>query len=148
MSGIKGKNTKPELLIRKGLHRLGFRYSLHKKNLPGKPDLVFAKYNALIFIHGCFWHVHKCQLFKMPSSNKEFWTRKLEKNVEVDGRNLWSLQNQGWRICIIWECALRGTNRRAAEAVLMECSDWLVSNNTYLEIKGLSNEKRLSVTIL
>lgn len=78
MSGIQGKNTKPELTIRKGLHALGFRYRLHGKTLPGKPDLVFPKYKAVIFIHGCFWHAHHCHLFKWPSTRVDFWQEKIQ----------------------------------------------------------------------
>ena len=80
MSGIKGKNTKPELMVRSGLHRLGYRFRLHRKDLPGKPDLVFAKHRAVIFVHGCFWHYHDCHLFKMPSTRREFWETKIGRN--------------------------------------------------------------------
>ena len=87
MSGIKSKNTKPELIIRKALFKKGFRFKLHDKSLPGKPDLVLPKYDAVIFIHGCFWHQHNCHLFKWPSTRPEFWETKIHRNVEVDKRN-------------------------------------------------------------
>ena len=80
MSGIRGKNTRPELLIRKGLHARGFRFRLHDKRLPGKPDLVLPKYSAVIFVHGCFWHGHDCHLFKWPQSRREFWRKKITRN--------------------------------------------------------------------
>lgn len=135
MSGIKGKNTKPELFIRKGLHRLRYRFSLHRRDLPGKPDLVFAKHNAVIFVHGCFWHQHDCRLFKWPSSNVEFWQKKLERNVQLDAKSIKALQEAGWRVCVIWECAIRGAKEKVLSEVLNECSDWLISEKKYLEIK-------------
>lgn len=136
MAGIKGKNTKPELLIRKGLHRLGFRFSLHRKDLPGKPDLVLPKYHAVIFIHGCFWHKHECRLFKVPSSNVEFWKKKLDRNAEIDQQSIKRLQDVNWRVCVIWECALRGNKFKKVEDVLIDCANWLTSESKYLEIIG------------
>lgn len=137
MSGIKGKNTKPELLIRRGLHKMGFRYSLHSKGLPGKPDLVFRKYRAVMFIHGCFWHRHHCHLFKMPSTRREFWETKLNRNCEIDARTILSLRESGWRLCIIWECAIKGKHRRPLDEVLRLCSKWLCSKKDFIEITGL-----------
>jgi DNA mismatch endonuclease (patch repair protein) len=137
MSGIKGKNTKPELVIRKRLHRLGFRFSLHRKDLPGKPDLVLPKYRAAIFIHGCFWHMHGCRLFKWPASNVDFWRMKLERNVMIDERSVLALREKGWRVCVIWECAIRGNKKKLIEDILKECSDWLFSNDDYLELKDV-----------
>lgn len=138
MSGIRGKNTKPELQIRKALHRIGFRYSLHRKDLPGKPDIVLAKHNAVIFVHGCFWHKHDCNLFKMPSSRQEFWKSKLERNVAIDVRNNESLKNFGWRVAIIWECALKGKKRKNPDEIIAQCRKWLLSKKKYLEIKGIT----------
>lgn len=108
MSGIRGTDTKPELLVRKALHARGFRFRLHGKGLAGKPDLVLSKYRTVIFVHGCFWHVHKCKLFKWPKSNKEFWRKKLTGNKERDNKNIALLLEDGWRVIVIWECALRG----------------------------------------
>jgi DNA mismatch endonuclease (patch repair protein) len=136
MSGIKGKDTKPELLVRKGLHKLGFRYKLHSRKLPGKPDLVFSKYNAVLFVNGCFWHMHTCHLFKMPSSRIPFWKKKLNRNMELDAKALAELKKRNIRVCIIWECALKGKHRLELASVLQSCSDWLESENSYLEIKG------------
>lgn len=108
MSGIQGKNTKPELLVRRGLHARGFRYSLHTKKLPGKPDLVMPKWKVAIFVHGCFWHRHQCALSKLPSTNTEFWYSKLETNSKRDGLVESQLRLAGWRVAIVWECSTRG----------------------------------------
>jgi len=123
MSGIKGKNTKPELLIRSALHRRGFRFRLHDKKLPSKPDLVLPKYNAVIQIHGCFWHGHDCHLFKLPSTRTDFWREKIAGNVARDEKSLALLQAQGWRVLVIYECALKGKTRLPFEALV----DWIVS---------------------
>lgn len=108
MRNFKSKNTKIEFLIRKPLHRRGFRYKLHEKKLPGTPDLVFPKYNAIILIHGCFWHGHeKCPISHIPSSNADFWTAKIERNKKRDADNLSKLSAKGWRVLIVWECAIK-----------------------------------------
>jgi DNA mismatch endonuclease (patch repair protein) len=108
MAGIQGKNTKPELLVRKYLHSRGLRFRLHAKELPGKPDLVFPKYKAVVFVHGCFWHQHAgCKYATMPSSRKHFWTNKLSENVERDSYQIAALCGLGWRVFVVWECELR-----------------------------------------
>lgn len=107
MSGIKCKNTKPELIIRRFLHAKGFRFRLHVGELPGKPDLVFPKYGAVIFVNGCFWHGHSCKYFKAPSTRTEFWLGKIGSNRERDERNTALLMEAGWRVATIWECAVR-----------------------------------------
>lgn len=137
MAGIREKNTKPELFIRKGLHHAGFRYSLHRKDLPGKPDLVLPKYNAVIFVHGCFWHKHGCHLFTMPTTRREFWRNKLQKNVQKDTKCSRKLTEDGWRIGIIWECALKGKTRKKPDEIIRTCAKWLLSKKRYLEIKGI-----------
>ena len=98
MSGIRGKNTRPEILIRHGLHRLGFRYRIHGSKLPGSPDIVLPKYNAVILVHGCFWHGHDCRYFKLPSTRTDFWQGKIDSNRARDGRNTDSLLTAGWRV--------------------------------------------------
>ena len=109
MSGIKGKNTKPEIAFRKILHSRGFRFRLHNKDLPGKPDLVLSRYKAVIFIHGCFWHGHEsCRLFRIPKSRSEFWGEKITGNIARDKSQLVLLQDNGWRILIVWECSVKG----------------------------------------
>ena len=107
MSRIRSTNTKPELLVRKYLFNQGFRYRLHSKNLIGKPDIVLPKHNAVVFVHGCFWHGHtNCKSAKVPVSNKSFWVNKIEKNKERDKRNLRLLKKIGWKVFILWECQL------------------------------------------
>ena len=109
MAGIQSKNTKPETIIRKGLHARGFRYSLHAKNLPGKPDIVMPKWRVVIFVHGCFWHRHTCKYFKWPTTNQEFWQKKLNGNASRDEKIELELKNLGWKVLVVWECELRQT---------------------------------------
>ena len=134
MSSIKEKDTAPEKLIRCGLHKRGFRYRLHDKKLPGKPDLVFPKYKAVIQVHGCFWHRHDCHLFKWPSTREHFWKEKISSNVERDTRNLAQLNHLGWRTLIIWECALKGKYRQAEVEVIDKIVLWLDSSQSSFEI--------------
>ena len=122
MSGIRGSNTKPELLLRKGLHALGFRFRLHDRSLPGKPDIVLPRYKAVIFAHGCFWHGHDCHLFKWPSTRPEFWQAKIARNRAVDERTEAALSEAGWRQAIVWECALKGKTRLPLEEVIVSCA--------------------------
>lgn len=136
MSGIRGTNTKPELLLRKGLHAVGFRFRLHDRSLPGKPDIVLPRYRAVIFAHGCFWHGHDCHLFKWPSTRPEFWQAKIDRNREVDVRSEAALEEAGWRQAIIWECALKGRTRLPLEDVISACANWLRSDLQRLEIRG------------
>ena len=107
MASIKSKNTKPEIFVRKLLHSLGFRFSLHKDNLPGKPDLYFRKYNLAMFVHGCFWHQHDCKKRRNPQTNSDFWKEKFKKNKERDNKNINKLKEMGIRVLIIWECELK-----------------------------------------
>ena len=107
MSGIRGKDTKPELTVRRYLHSRGLRYRLNVKDLPGKPDLVFPKYGVAVFVHGCFWHRHSgCRYATIPSSNKEFWQAKFDGNVQRDKINARRLRALGWRVLVAWECGL------------------------------------------
>jgi DNA mismatch endonuclease (patch repair protein) len=137
MTGIRSKNTRPELLIRKCLHGRGFRYRLHDKRLPGKPDIVLPRYRAVILIHGCFWHGHDCHLFKWPSSNEIFWREKITKNKTIDEQTEADLLISGWRVLTIWECALKGKNRIAFDIVIAKTIDWLNSQRLSLIIAGL-----------
>ena len=141
MAGIKGKNTKPEIMIRKKLHKIGFRYRLHNKSLPGKPDLVFSKYKAVIFINGCFWHGHNCHLFKYPDSREEFWHNKIDKTRETDLRNISLLTNNGWRVLQIWECSIKGKERLDINEVIKVTSEWLKSQDEAFEIRGKKTEE-------
>jgi DNA mismatch endonuclease (patch repair protein) len=135
MSGIRGKNTRPEMMIRRGLHARGFRYTLHCK-LPGKPDICLPKYRAVIFVHGCFWHGHDCHLFKWPKTRPEFWKTKIERNRVIDTAALDQLLASEWRVATIWECALKGRFRLPYEGVVGLCADWLVSTHSQLTISG------------
>lgn len=136
MSGIRGKDTKPEIHLRKALHRAGMRYRLHAAELPGKPDLILPRYRAAIFVHGCFWHMHDCHLFKWPSTRKDFWQNKIAGNAARDLRNAAELKRQGWRILNIWECALKGKTRRPFDQVVGDTLDWIGSDSTEMEIRG------------
>ena len=107
MSGIRGKDTKPELRVRHYLHAQGFRFRLHDRRLPGKPDLVLPKWNAAVFVHGCFWHWHDCRYFKLPKTRPEFWSEKLAGNRARDEINRRRLETLGWRVLVIYECELR-----------------------------------------
>ncbi len=108
MSRIKGKDTKPELLVRSLLHRMGYRFRLHRKDLPGKPDIVLPKYNTVIFVHGCFWHRHKdCKYAYNPKSRASFWQNKFKENIERDNKKQAELKKIGWKVIVIWECDLR-----------------------------------------
>lgn len=136
MSGIKGADTKPEMIIRSGLHKRGFRFRLHDKRLPGKPDLVLPKYNAVIFVNGCFWHKHDCHLFKWPKTRQEFWRKKIEGNAARDERNVQALLDEGRRVMTIWECALKGRTRRPVDEVLDSVGSWLICEDGIEEIEG------------
>lgn len=108
MSRIKGKDTKPEILVRKFLHSKGFRFRLHDKKLPGKPDIVLPKYKTVVFIHGCFWHGHKsCKYFKLPKTRTKWWKDKIERNVFNDTKSTEILHNNKWKVFVIWECELK-----------------------------------------
>ncbi|WP_092290813.1 MULTISPECIES: very short patch repair endonuclease [unclassified Cupriavidus] len=141
MSGIRGKDTKPELALRKGLHRLGLRYSLRRDTLPGKPDIVFRGRRTVVFFHGCFWHGHVgCPLFKIPSTRPEFWTTKIEGNRARDDRVVSELLAEGWRVAIVRECAIRGRGKRPIETVCEELAEWIRSGNgTRVEIAAMDH---------
>lgn len=125
MSGIRSQNTKPEMLIRQALHRQGFRYRLHVASLPGKPDLVFPKYQAVLFIHGCFWHAHDCHYFKIPQTRTDFWLHKLDGNRQRDARQRQALRQQGWRVLIVWECAIRQQQKTGLADLCQQVANWL-----------------------
>ena len=133
MSGIRGKDTRPELLIRSCLHRMGFRFRVHNRKLAGKPDIVLKKYQAVIFIHGCFWHRHECYFFKWPKTRPEYWKNKINGNVHNDQKVVKTLSESGWRICIVWECAIKGA-KKDINSVVDAISEWLTSDKAMLEI--------------
>ncbi len=129
MSRIRGRDTKPELLIRKGLHARGYRFRVNVSSLPGRPDIVFPKYRAVIQVNGCFWHGHDCHLFKMPASRQDFWAEKIAANRERDRRTNQSLSEAGWRVLTIWECSLKGVKRRLPEEVLACCETFIANKS-------------------
>lgn len=134
MSGIRGRNTRPEILIRSLLHRRGFRFRLHARDLPGKPDIVLPRYHAVIFVHGCFWHGHDCPLFKWPQTRPDFWREKIGRNQANDNRTKEALLERGWRVGIVWECALRGAAKNG-EDVIQGLADWLCSDAPLTEVR-------------
>lgn len=136
MSGIKSKDTKPETLIRKALFSEGYRYRINFLQLPGKPDLVLKKHNAVIFINGCFWHLHNCHLFKWPSSKAEFWKKKITENHDRDKINIENLLISGWRVLIVWECSVKGKTRLDFSILIKEIVMWLNSASKFDEIEG------------
>jgi len=137
MSRIRGKDTKPELLVRKWLWTNDFRYRLHKKELPGKPDIVIRKYNAVLFVHGCYWHRHGCHLTATPKTRRSFWLSKLNGNAERDKHNFDELLKKGWRIAVIWECTLKG-KKEFPEENAKQLLDWLFSD---LPVLSIDNNK-------
>ena len=138
MSGIRSKNTKPETIVRQGLHKLGFRFRLHSADVPGRPDLVLPRYRAAIYVHGCFWHAHDCHLFKCPSTRSEFWRAKFKRNRERDQAVRTALFEEGWRRLVIWECALKGKSRLDIDAVLSRVGYWIRGTDAEAEIAGVS----------
>jgi DNA mismatch endonuclease (patch repair protein) len=136
MAGIRGKHTRPEMVLRRGLHARGFRYRLHVGSLPGSPDLVFPSRRAVIFVHGCFWHGHGCPLFRWPGSRVEFWRAKIEGNAARDAAARAALAAQGWRVLTIWECSLKGRGRLPVAQVLDTAALWLASSDSAAEIGG------------
>jgi len=136
MAGIRGKNTRPELQLRSALHRAGFRFRVHAKELPGRPDIVFPKRQAVLFVHGCFWHGHNCHLYRLPSTRPEFWRAKVERNRAVDDRSLAALRVQGWRVAVVWECALKGRTRLPPGAAVQRCVKWLQSGRRSMQVRG------------
>lgn len=132
MAGIRGKNTTPEVRLRKALHGAGFRFRLHSAKLPGRPDIVLPRYRTAIFVHGCFWHRHDgCRNASVPKTNAAFWAEKFARNVERDVMNGAGLKEAGWRVAIIWECAIR---KRGEADVVAELSEWLNGGGVEIEI--------------
>lgn len=133
MSGIRGKNTKPELILRRALHARGFRFRLHSSKVHGRPDIVLPKHRAVVFVHGCFWHRHEgCRYTTNPSTRPDFWQEKFKANVARDSAVRGTLLGDGWRVATVWECALRKPDRIAASAELL--SAWLRSDELRIEI--------------
>lgn len=141
MSGIRGKNTRPEVLVRKAIFAEGLRFRIHRKDLPGKPDIVLPGRKVLIFVHGCFWHQHEaCRYAKMPTSNVEFWQKKLNENLSRDKKIQEKLNRSGWRVLTVWECATR--DRSIFEVLGYLIRRWIEGD----EKKGSIPEKKQDLT--
>jgi DNA mismatch endonuclease (patch repair protein) len=136
MSGIRNRNTKPEIQIRSLLHRAGFRFRLHVRDLPGKPDIVLPRFKAAVLVHGCFWHGHDCALFRLPSTRREFWEAKIDRNRNNDRRAISNLTDLGWRVATIWECALKGRGAMGESALVDQISSWLRGSEATIEVVG------------
>jgi DNA mismatch endonuclease (patch repair protein) len=134
MRAVRARDTHPELRLRQALHAAGLRYRLHEKKLPGSPDLVFPKYKAVLFVHGCFWHLHGCRYSKIPETRADFWTHKLKANQERDRRVRTVLLESGWRVGIVWECSLRSNVKAGVFQVAEMVGEWLHNNGDRLEI--------------
>ncbi|MCK9189637.1 very short patch repair endonuclease [Acidithiobacillus sp.] len=133
MAGVRGKDTKPEMIVRRALFAEGMRFRLHRRDLPGTPDVVLPSSRVVVFIHGCFWHRHsECRLAKLPTSNAAFWRNKLDVNVERDHRAVEALVSAGWRVLIIWECATR--DKSIAPTLGMLARKWIEGSMTFGEI--------------
>jgi DNA mismatch endonuclease (patch repair protein) len=133
MSGIRGKNTKPEHVVRKALFAAGFRFRLHRRDLPGVPDILLPGLRVDIFVHGCFWHRHrKCLYAKMPATRSDFWREKLEGNESRDRKNVEALLAFGWRVLVVWECATRKNATGLSDALV----EWIQGNELYGEMAG------------
>ena len=135
MSKIRSKNTQPEIYVRSYLFKQGFRYRLHKKRLPGSPDIVLKKYRTVIFVHGCFWHGHvNCKQATTPKSNVVYWKNKISANKKRDMNAIARLRQQKWRILIIWECSINTKSKREENLPLV--IDWIGSNSNFMELRG------------
>ncbi len=132
MARIGYKDTRPEMIVRQGLHARGIRFRLHRKDLPGRPDLILPKFQSAIFVHGCFWHSHEnCRNFRIPKTRAEFWTEKLSMNKLRDKRNIETLREGGWRVLIVWECE---TRRISVASLMDQVVGWLQGNDVLGEI--------------
>lgn len=134
MRAVKSRDTKPEVMLRKALHRSGLRYRICQKDLPGKPDLYFPKYKAAVFVHGCFWHIHNCSAFRLPATRAEFWRYKLQRNTARDKAVIDELRSRHIRVLIVWECALTGKQRLPESMPVILVRTWLASTGEYAEI--------------
>jgi DNA mismatch endonuclease (patch repair protein) len=146
MSRIRGRDTKPELLLRRGLHAAGFRFRLHAPDLPGRPDILFPRFRAAILVHGCFWHGHDCPLFKMPATRREFWANKICANRERDKRTAAALLAHGWRILTVWECSLKGPGRQPLPAIIDRCAAFIRGKAQRAVLSGRKVRKIRSTT--
>jgi len=132
MARIRSTDTKPEMILRRGLHAAGFRYRLHVPGLPGKPDIVLPKFRSVVFVHGCFWHGHAdCKNFRVPKTRPEFWTAKINANRDRDDGAIGALRNAGWRVLVVWECATRSI---CVDNLVQIVAEWLQGTETGAEL--------------
>lgn len=142
MARVGQKNTGAELMLRRALHRKGLRYKLHDRSLPGSPDIVFPRFKAVLFVHGCYWHSHGCYRSTVPKSRREFWIDKFQANRLRDERSRKVLASEGWRVLTVWECALRGKLSSSVDYIADAVGEWLASEAQIGEIEGRSVEGR------
>ena len=142
MSGVAQKNTRPEMLLRSALHRAGLRYRLHVKGLPGTPDIVFPRFRAVAFVHGCYWHSHGCYKSTVPKSNQDFWKGKFRASRARDERKRIELLEHGWRVLVVWECSLLGKHALRLSDLVGEIISWLKDTSQEHEISGRAREER------
>ncbi len=140
MSRVLAKDTRPELAVRKLLHRAGFRFRLHRRDLPGCPDLVLVRFRAAIFVHGCFWHGHSCSLFRMPVTRPEFWSAKINANRRRDQAAVAGLRECGWRSLWVWECSLKGRSRLPQEILMNGIAGFITGDAPFAEIGETGTE--------
>lgn len=136
MAGIRSMNTKPELTIRRAFHKMGLRYRLHGKDIPGRPDMVFPRHGAVVFVHGCFWHGHDCSFFRLPSTRPDFWKAKITANRKRDNKVKTTVAEIGWRQLTIWECAIRGKDPKMVQKVVSRAARWIHSKEETLTLRG------------
>ena len=145
MKSIKCKNTKPEMSVRRELHKRGYRYRANDYRLPGRPDIVLPKHNAIIFINGCYWHAHDCDLFSIPKTRRDFWLKKFSDNVARDAKNTLSLIEMGWRVGVVWECSIReSANHYDASKIINEIENWLASTSQQIEFRKEEVNSRIT----
>ena len=145
MASVGQKDTGPEISLRSALHKRGLRYRLHDRNLPGSPDLVFPRFLAVIFVHGCYWHSHGCYRSTVPKTRRKFWSKKFEDNKERDERKIRQLLEEGWRVLIVWECALVGKSSRSIDCIADVVCAWLDSADARGEISGGRSEAKTRI---
>ena len=136
MAAIRCANTKPEIQVRRLLHDSGYRFRLHRRDLPGRPDIVLPRYKAAIFVNGCFWHMHDCEWFRMPRTRPEFWREKLLSNRRRDQQNLADLQATNWRVAVVWECSLRNGSEGRIESMRTKLCEWIDSESDFMNLES------------
>jgi DNA mismatch endonuclease (patch repair protein) len=145
MSRVRSKDTAPELIVRRVLHSEGYRYRLHRRDLPGRPDIVLPRHRAAVFVNGCFWHGHGCSLFRMPATRSEFWAAKIEANRVRDAAARGKLKDKGWRTLDVWECALRGQRRLSPHILAEGLVDFVSGTSVSGDIAGEAGDRQALV---